>query len=178
MKTRSRGRPESERRIRQDWADGRFRYNSAPQAYPHWHGTLLTEKRDAPGLLYRLNRYYDPASGRFTQEDPIGLAGGVNVYGFAVGDPVNFSDPYGLCPPQFTGKPCSGWVSVFAPRIARRSVPVPLVRSNRIPAGPPASGAGGTRPDSHPPAAGFCRSPPSTPHPRNSPPVTKPLTPA
>lgn len=34
----------------------------------------------------------------FTQEDPIGLAGGLNLYGFAGGDPVNFSDPFGLCP--------------------------------------------------------------------------------
>ncbi|MFQ5705682.1 MAG: RHS repeat-associated core domain-containing protein, partial [Gemmatimonadales bacterium] len=41
--------------------------------------------------------YYDPATGRFTQEDPIGLAGGLNLYGFAGGDPVNFSDPFGLC---------------------------------------------------------------------------------
>lgn len=30
--------------------------------------------------------------------DPIGLAGGANLYGFAAGDPVNFSDPFGLCP--------------------------------------------------------------------------------
>jgi peptidoglycan L-alanyl-D-glutamate endopeptidase CwlK len=36
--------------------------------------------------------------GRFTQPDPIGLAGGLNLYGFAGGDPVNFSDPFGLCP--------------------------------------------------------------------------------
>ena len=34
----------------------------------------------------------------FTQEDPIGLAGGLKLYGFANGDPVNFSDPFGLCP--------------------------------------------------------------------------------
>ena len=34
-----------------------------------------------------------------TQEDPLGLAGGLNLYGFANGDPVNFSDPFGLCPP-------------------------------------------------------------------------------
>ena len=33
----------------------------------------------------------------FTQEDPIGLAGGLNLYGFAGGDPINFSDPFGLC---------------------------------------------------------------------------------
>ena len=30
--------------------------------------------------------------------DPIGLAGGLNLYGYAGGDPVNFSDPFGLCP--------------------------------------------------------------------------------
>lgn len=33
-----------------------------------------------------------------TQEDPIGLAGGLNLYGYAGADPVNFSDPFGLCP--------------------------------------------------------------------------------
>jgi uncharacterized protein RhaS with RHS repeats len=42
------------------------------------------------------NRYYDPATGQFTQADPIGLAGGLNAYGFAAGDPVSYSDPYGL----------------------------------------------------------------------------------
>jgi uncharacterized protein RhaS with RHS repeats len=32
----------------------------------------------------------------FTQEDPIGIAGGLNLYGYANGDPINFSDPFGL----------------------------------------------------------------------------------
>lgn len=35
-----------------------------------------------------------------TQEDPIGLSGGMNLYGYAAGDPVNNSDPFGLCPPE------------------------------------------------------------------------------
>jgi RHS repeat-associated protein len=70
---------------------------SVPQG--SWHGTLLTDKADAAGTKYRRNRYYDPQSGRFTQEDPIGLAGGLNVYAFAGGDPVSYSDPFGLCPP-------------------------------------------------------------------------------
>jgi hypothetical protein len=36
--------------------------------------------------------------GPVTQEDPIGIAGGLNLYGYANGDPINFSDPFGLCP--------------------------------------------------------------------------------
>jgi RHS repeat-associated protein len=64
----------------------------------HWLGSLLEGKSEPSGLMYMRNRYYDPKTGRFTQEDPIGLAGGVNRYGFGGGDPVNFSDPFGLCP--------------------------------------------------------------------------------
>jgi hypothetical protein len=33
-----------------------------------------------------------------TQQDPIGIAGGLNLYGFADADPVNFGDPFGLNP--------------------------------------------------------------------------------
>jgi RHS repeat-associated protein len=41
-----------------------------------WMGSLIFESRDASGLYYRRNRYYDSEKGRFTQEDPIGLAVG------------------------------------------------------------------------------------------------------
>jgi uncharacterized protein RhaS with RHS repeats len=54
-----------------------------------WLGSVLTDQRDPSGFLYRRNRYYDPMAGRFTQPDPIGLAGGINLYGFAAGDPVS-----------------------------------------------------------------------------------------
>jgi RHS repeat-associated protein len=64
-----------------------------------WYGSLVQFKQDASGLTFARNRYYDGRTGRFTQEDPIGLAGGLNAYGFASGDPVNYSDPFGLCPP-------------------------------------------------------------------------------
>ena len=69
---------------------------STPTTGYQWYGSLIAEQADASGLMYRRNRYYDPLSGRFTQPDPIGIAGGLNVYGFAGGDPVNFSDPFGL----------------------------------------------------------------------------------
>jgi RHS repeat-associated protein len=74
-----------------------------PQEEPVWLGSIVTGQKDASGLFYRRNRYYDPQANQFTQEDPIGIAGGLNTYGFAGGDPVSYSDPYGLsaqrCPP-------------------------------------------------------------------------------
>ena len=62
----------------------------------YWLGSLSVGMRDASGQMYMRNRYYNPSTGQFTQPDPIGLAGGLNSYGFAAGDPVSFSDPYGL----------------------------------------------------------------------------------
>ncbi|HEY7677959.1 MAG TPA: RHS repeat-associated core domain-containing protein [Candidatus Methylomirabilis sp.] len=51
---------------------------------------------DETGLIYYRARYYDPALGRFTQRDPIGLNGGVNLYAYVNANPVNFTDPMGL----------------------------------------------------------------------------------
>ena len=48
------------------------------------------------GLYYYRARNYDPASGRFLQEDPIELAGGVNFYRYSYNNPTNWSDPLGL----------------------------------------------------------------------------------
>jgi RHS repeat-associated protein len=48
-------------------------------------------------LYYMRNRWYEPQSGRFLSADPIGLSGGLNAYTFAGNDPVNASDPEGLC---------------------------------------------------------------------------------
>jgi RHS repeat-associated protein len=72
-----------------------------------WWGGLVDGMRDVSGQQYKRNRYYDPATGQFTQPDPIGIAGGLNSYGFAAGDPVSYSDPYGLCPtPEQEGIIC------------------------------------------------------------------------
>jgi RHS repeat-associated protein len=61
-----------------------------------WFGDLVTGMADGSGQKYMRNRYYDPRTGRFTQKDPVGLAGGINLYGYAAGDPVTYSDPFGL----------------------------------------------------------------------------------
>jgi RHS repeat-associated protein len=62
----------------------------------NWFGGLVDGMRDASGQMYMRNRYYDPASGQFTQPDPTGLAGGLSLYGYASGDPIANEDPYGL----------------------------------------------------------------------------------
>jgi uncharacterized protein RhaS with RHS repeats len=49
-------------------------------------------------LSFFRNRFYDQQSGRWTQEDPIGVAGGVNLYQFNGNNPVTFTDPFGLDP--------------------------------------------------------------------------------
>ncbi|EHR71796.1 RHS repeat-associated core domain protein [Burkholderiales bacterium JOSHI_001] len=47
------------------------------------------------GLHYNLHRYYDPECGSFIHQDPIGLAGGENLYRYAA-NPVGWVDPLGL----------------------------------------------------------------------------------
>jgi len=61
-----------------------------------WWGGHVNGMRGANGLMYMRNRSYDPATGQFTQPDPIGLAGGLSLYAYAGGDPVNNHDPTGL----------------------------------------------------------------------------------
>jgi RHS repeat-associated protein len=51
---------------------------------------------DETEVYYMRNRWYEPRSGRFLSEDPIGLASGTNPYLFAGNDPVNGRDPTGL----------------------------------------------------------------------------------
>ena len=48
------------------------------------------------GLIYYGYRYYSPKLGRWISRDPLGEAGGINLYGFVRNNPVHRYDPLGL----------------------------------------------------------------------------------
>jgi RHS repeat-associated protein len=48
------------------------------------------------GWYYFRARYYDPQQRRFVQEDPVGYAGGMNLYAYVEGRPLGATDPSGL----------------------------------------------------------------------------------
>jgi RHS repeat-associated protein len=66
-----------------------------------------TYTRDSlTGLDYAMNRYYSSIWGRFVSPDPSSPGNGMadpqnwNRYAYVSGDPVNKTDPWGLCSPQ------------------------------------------------------------------------------
>lgn len=50
------------------------------------------------GLAMTPNRFYAPRLGRWLSRDPIGEAGGLNLYAYVGNDPMNAIDPSGLSP--------------------------------------------------------------------------------
>jgi RHS repeat-associated protein len=54
------------------------------------------ERDEETGFTYHGARYYAPWLSRWISTDPIGIEGGLNVYGYVNARPVNFTDPLGL----------------------------------------------------------------------------------
>ncbi|WP_275630563.1 RHS repeat-associated core domain-containing protein [Pseudomonas sp. 273] len=72
----------------------------------HWH--------QASGLYLALYRAYDPESGRWLSRDPIGERGGINLYAYANGNPLKYSDPKGLAAVALCFIPGVGWTACAA----------------------------------------------------------------
>nr|HDW3107782.1 RHS domain-containing protein [Escherichia fergusonii]HDW3143827.1 RHS domain-containing protein [Escherichia fergusonii] len=79
------------------WGNIRFEenrdiYSVHPQQNLRFAGQYLDRET---GLHYNTFRYFLPESGRFSQPDPIGLKGGLNLYQYAP-NPLSWIDPLGL----------------------------------------------------------------------------------
>lgn len=61
-----------------------------------WKGLLW--EGDSTKLYYVQNRWYDPATGRFLSQDPLGLDNSANQYDFGENDQISSEDPLGTHP--------------------------------------------------------------------------------
>ncbi len=63
-------------------------------ANPFRWSTKYTD--DESDLVYYGYRYYNPSTGRWPNQDPIGERGGINLYGFVRNNPIDTVDLFGL----------------------------------------------------------------------------------
>jgi RHS repeat-associated protein len=82
----------------------------------------------APSLTnLTLYRVYSPTAERWLSRDPIEELGGRNLYAYAKGSPVRFTDPLGLCPPNDSYTiPGSGVIPPGAPPLTDAQIEAAL----------------------------------------------------
>jgi YD repeat-containing protein len=79
--------------------------------------------------LRQPGQYYDRETGRYITSDPIGLAGGINIYAYVENNPLNYVDPLGLSP--FGPKP--GLTPLIRPHSTFYPKPSPIPKPNGVP---------------------------------------------
>ena len=62
---------------------------------PFTFNGILGVQDEGNGIFLMQQRFYDSASGRFFQRDPLGFAAGSNLYGFGGNNPMSNADPTG-----------------------------------------------------------------------------------
>ena len=76
-------------------AYGTLRYTQDPN-FKQPFAYTGREWDEESGLYFYRARYYDSGIGAFISKDPIGIAGGINLYAYVDGNPVSNTDPLGL----------------------------------------------------------------------------------
>jgi RHS repeat-associated protein len=117
-----------------------------------WQGRLGVMREGAGGLYYMRARYYDSGTGRFLSRDPIRSVAprSVNPYQYALGNPMRYTDPTGLCAEEWvpkldpaphvvlwTGREVHGRMGQWSTSPTRRPLTLPpkgLQSSPRVPA--------------------------------------------
>jgi RHS repeat-associated protein len=69
---------------------------SCPSVYGNTLGYIGRPLSSFSGFYDLRNRQYDPVLRRFLTPDPMGYVDGYDLYQYSGGDPLNYSDPYGL----------------------------------------------------------------------------------
>jgi RHS repeat-associated protein len=73
---------------------------------------------DSNGLYFHRARYYHPTLRRWLNRDPIGLRGGLNLYGYVGNDPMDYIDPNGK---GFAGAIIDGLIGAGSAYIGSRA---------------------------------------------------------
>lgn len=77
------------------------------------------QQDDETGLDLLGRRFYIPILGRFLNQDPIGLRGGLNLYCYCHNDPLSKSDPSGTQGVGHHLVPVSLWINKVSPDVAK-----------------------------------------------------------
>ena len=77
------------------WGNVIERTGDTPTPF-QWHGQVGYYWDDALGRYHVRARPYEPASGRWTTQDPLLFVDGMNLYQYVDNNPINFVDPSGM----------------------------------------------------------------------------------